>query len=493
MLVAARFQRAALMIPVAAERILMSQPAADARSDVAPTAPTRPRSALRRLLPKLVLAAASLTLGALVCLFAAEWLCRWRDPRPEAFARTYSDAALPVSQVEFIEPTQPNRGHVLLAPNLRWEGAVPWEPCNPTQQARVITDEWGFYSDVPYAELVKHKKGPDEFRIIVTGGSGAQGHGATCLEATFERVLEKSLNATLQGKKAAIRIRVYNLAVGGHFTEDNYHILHRFGLALDPDLLVFYVGPNDLSHTAFMTLPQTLERYAQKQLDTKFAWEGENLSPGYVQFCNRHFPYLGRKYHVFHKLGQSLTPDHYARVKHDLKLEFLKRWNISTSDENGAQLLEMIKKPRFEALMFSTARLRGGNGALGEQLYQKVPLPVFADSLKAVKRDFLGIPIVVAWQLITHQAMIDNLFDLDGLYDRFHDDAKARLTGYMNDDWTFLHMEKLARDRFVWRAYPDLTPCSFNIHLDDAGHRLVADILHDELLPRVTKLMERRH
>ena len=48
----------------------------------------------------------------------------------------------------------------------------------------------------------------------------------------------------------------------------------------------------------------------------------------------------------------------------------------------------------------------------------------------------------------------------------------------------------MVKDRVATGAYPDLTTFSTNIHLDDPGHRLVADMLHDELLPLVTAHLE---
>ena len=250
-----------------------------------------------------------------------------------------------------VHATSELRSHIFLTPNLRYQGSVPFERNNPEDQACVVTDEWGFVSDAQFADETARKKGPHEFRIIVVGGSGAQGHGDSCLDATFERRLEKSLAASLAAKDAHWKVRVYNLAIMGQFAEDNYHVLHQFGHALDPDLIVFYNGPNDLAHVTFWVLPKAMAKQAEKTLDTEFAWEEKNLSPGYVQFFNRNFPYLGRKHQLFHKIAQTVNPGHYAQVRERLNIDFLKRWDISTSDDDNARrILAFLDNKRVGAL-----------------------------------------------------------------------------------------------------------------------------------------------
>ena len=375
----------------------------------------------------------ALLLSAAVCLYAAEWLCRWNDPNPEGLWYQFGDRPVPISFAQVYTPTSELRSHVFLTPNLRYSGPVPFERGDPKDQASVSTDEWGFFSDTKYADEVAKKKGPHEFRIIVVGGSGGQGHGASNLDATFERRLEKSLAVSLASRDDRWKVRVYNLAVGGQFADDNFYVLHQFGHALDPDLIVFYSGPNDLAHLTFWVLPKVMARQAKKTIDTEFAWEEKNISPGYVQALNRHFPYLGRKYQVFHKIDQTMHPHHYVRVKERLNIEFLKRWDISTNDGDNARAswpcwtTDASALPGKQAHALPTnSRHSDGSADIGLQVYQKVPLRSFVDSLQSVKRDFLGIPIVVAWQLINHQLMYDNWFDNDGIYDRFYEDSRMR-------------------------------------------------------------------
>src|SRR5262249_23947542 len=130
---------------------------------------------------------------------------------------------------------------------------------------------------------------------------------------------------------------------------------------------------------------------------------------------------------------------------------------------------------------------------IGERVYQRVTLKSFVDSVKAVKRDFLGIPIIVAWQPIRNHGFYERRFDMTNVYDRCYEDSKRRLDGYVNNSWTFYPMAKVVKTRIEDGTAEYLAnPNSISIHLDDTGHRLVAEILHDEMLPVMMQYLPSR-
>ena len=57
-------------------------------------------------------------------------------------------------------------------------------------------------------------KNANEFRIILIGGSGAQGWGASSTEHTMARLLEQRLNQAEDGR----HYRVINMAMGSSMT-----------------------------------------------------------------------------------------------------------------------------------------------------------------------------------------------------------------------------------------------------------------------------------
>jgi lysophospholipase L1-like esterase len=83
-------------------------------------------------------------------------------------------------------------------------------------------------------------KPPDVLRLLCIGGSTTE-EGPTN-DATYPKLLEKALNAQFGGGK---RIEVLNCGVSGLTTSGHVARLADY-LALEPDMLVFYEGVNDV-------------------------------------------------------------------------------------------------------------------------------------------------------------------------------------------------------------------------------------------------------
>src|SRR5208337_2260268 len=90
-------------------------------------------------------------------------------------------------------------------------------------------------------------KEPNEFRIILIGGSSAQGIGGRRNAERFYTLLERDLTRSLAD--AGIRVRVINLAMASWVTYQNFIALNKWGHALEPDLILSFAGNNDLGVT----------------------------------------------------------------------------------------------------------------------------------------------------------------------------------------------------------------------------------------------------
>lgn len=75
------------------------------------------------------------------------------------------------------------------------------------------------------------RKSANEFRLILTGGSGAVGWGASSPDTMMSNVIER-LFPEMATCGAEVTLRVINLAMGGSKSYQNYIALNRWGQAL---------------------------------------------------------------------------------------------------------------------------------------------------------------------------------------------------------------------------------------------------------------------
>jgi hypothetical protein len=463
----------------------------------------------RRRAALLCLAVVSIALTSVACVFGLEYACYLSDPNPAAFDYQYSKKRILISFDSISYPTSSVR-LALLPADLHYEGPAPWEgraAAEPDFRIDMMTNEWGFFSEIPHRDLTKDA--PDEFRIIVVGGSGAQGHGASDLSSTFAAILQTKLNQDSKIKQSGFKARVINLAQAGCYAETNELILRKFGHDLQPDMIVYYNGANDLAQLAFISMPSLMNDYVASSLEHRCMWKDSEVSPDYVMTLNDWFPYLGRKHRLFHWLGKKLTPSHYEEQRQRLRVEFLHRWGIcDTGDPDSRQarrLLEFLDITKRSPDLPGHTRTPSGFSEVGEMVYRRVPLKSFVDSLKSVKKDFEGIPIVIAWQAIgvstqhtpdgprvDNGTLYANWFDIDDVYRRFYRDQKEALQGYVNDQWWFFDVDERIERKAAEGNAPPLKVESIAVHLDDLGHQAVADVLFDELKPIVIEKLSER-
>jgi hypothetical protein len=173
---------------------------------------------------------------------------------------------------------------------------------------KLRTNNLGFFSDFDFG-LANSDHGftrnQSDRLVILTGGSGAMGWGATSNQSMISYVLEKKLNARIPLKKG--NWRVLNFANGSWICFQEYLALSLYGVHLRPDFVISLTGRNDLFVPVFHgeKVPNHFCFNALNDL-YKFAndHEEESILEKYLPFIKN--MRVGAK---FAKLGSTPLPD----------------------------------------------------------------------------------------------------------------------------------------------------------------------------------------
>jgi lysophospholipase L1-like esterase len=113
------------------------------------------------------------------------------------------------------------------------------------QNLNVQSGDHGFFIDFP----IDHppSKTAKEFRLILIGGSAAQGFGARTNDDMFYRRLEVKVNALLASRQKDARLRVINFAMASAISYQNFLALNMWAHPMEPDAIVSFAGVNELS------------------------------------------------------------------------------------------------------------------------------------------------------------------------------------------------------------------------------------------------------
>ncbi|MBD21415.1 MAG: hypothetical protein CMM37_10280 [Rhodospirillaceae bacterium] len=251
----------------------------------------------------------------------------------------------------------------LTLPNLRYRGPAPWETSYKKNSGdyELSSDQFGFFNRHDLKRL-KHKS-PNEFRIILVGGSGAQGHGASSNGKMFHNLLEEGLNK--QFKSDGVSIKVFNLAVAGFEAYLFPSLLKNIGHKIQPDLILAYTGANDTYQIAaggafFQTFCRPIMGYYLR---------ANHIIPEQLSLLVEYFPTVSLRFGLTRIIKQIFFEGFYK--KRALKV-CTKSFGINDTSSRG----------------------------LSKQIFEKVSKPIFVKSFKEIKRDFCGVPIFLAWQAI---------------------------------------------------------------------------------------------
>ena len=274
----------------------------------------------------------------------------------------YTGKPLPITKYPM--PIMDHVGALKLTfPNMRYRGPAPWEASykNKGGDYELSSDQFGFFNRYDLKAL-KHKK-PNEFRIILVGGSGAQGHGASANGKMFHNLLEERLNK--QFKSGGVSIKVFNLAIAGYEAYLFPTLLRNIGHKIQPDLILAYTGANDTYQIAaggdfFNGFCHPISGYFLR---------ANHIIPEQLSLLVKYFPTVSLRFGLARKIKEAFFKDFYEK-----------------------RALEVCAKHFGINDTFSRH--------LPKQIFEKVSKPLFVKSFKEIKRDFCGVPIFLAWQAI---------------------------------------------------------------------------------------------
>ncbi|MDX6768443.1 MAG: hypothetical protein SF051_02845 [Elusimicrobiota bacterium] len=311
-------------------------------------------------------------------------------------------------------------------------GPLPRES-QPYDRFEVRTGPMGFLTDLDLD--APPPRAPGELRVVLTGGSGAQGWGASRNETMLYRRLEEKLSARLRR-----RVRVVNLAMAGSVAYQNFIALNRHAHALAPDLIVAYLGYNDFQRPfesgsdAFHRFPE-LAAYA-------LAARGDESVPGLGWLQDR-FPRL------FAATGAGPA----------LKLLLGRR-----------RLVERARAAyeRERGIAFASLPPR--------EFVRRTAVEQTALALGSIGRDFPDASLLVAWQAVgpwEREAAAARGLPPD-FYSRAFEEVRAALGPAPAGRRRFID----AHARFAREPRPGI-----GVHLSDEGQEAVAELLAAEAEP----------
>lgn len=279
------------------------------------------------------------------------------------------------------------------------------------------------------------KKEANEVRIVLIGGSGAQGQGGTIPNSQMLYAqIEMRLND--YGKHTGKKFRVINMAMGGSRTYHNFVDLNQFAHKLEPDMILTYSGFNDW----------VLATYFENQSD--FYLSKECLS----------------------------SLDKFTPKKNPL-VSLLPNLLYTNSRDGSATLRTAFNRNSHFA---GPIKYRGSSHCYEteKQFFDQAVVPLYIHSLRSIKRDFPGIPVMVAWQAIENEPDEFGPYGDpkkkfgDNYYNEMYERAKAATQNYRDGKWIYFN---------VHRMY-DPDPRLFGFHMTAEAQGVVGDAIAQRLM-----------
>tara|TARA_X000000950_G_scaffold111991_1_gene141007 strand:- start:986 stop:2164 length:1179 start_codon:yes stop_codon:yes gene_type:complete len=321
-----------------------------------------------------------------------------------------------------------------LYPYSGWHIPSNFKYTGPLENEKVVYDETniktgdkGFFIDFSLNDPPIKKE--DEFRIIIIGGSGAMGMGAQSNKDMYFKTLEKKLNKFYQGKKI---IRIINLSMAGSILYQNFISLNRWGHQLKPDLIISYIGVNDI----FIPLINESDSHLRfNELNGLTLLLRASEYPDSLLFFSKLFPKTFNTTGLGHSLKMLIYQNYFYKLG---KEQYIK-------NSSGKKL---DKKEIFnEIILLNTIK-----------------------TFKSIKRDFEGIPIFFILQITDAQtANHYSKYLGNDYYNNFFLEVKKNISGYINNDWFFFNAHK---------EVEHLNQDHFSTHLSNEGQRKLSEMIY---------------
>ena len=324
-----------------------------------------------------------------------------------------------------------------MQPYMRERGELLWSKAY--KDFDIVSGEYGFFIDHPLEAWPK--KAPKEIRIILTGGSTAQGWGGRTNADMFYKLLPARMTESLAGR---CTVTVVNLAMGGSMIYQNFIALNKWAHDLDPDAIISFSGHNEIA------LPW-LSRSDDNGTDRAAAAERvfrHSASPEWLKQLGDWFPGLVKRT----KLGAAIRLSYFDQYRREWTAAYV------------VSRLAPHEKPMTAAEEMAVWR-RIHDGMTIDDAMRKLSAPLYLHGLKSIGRDFADLPVFAIFQPLSQDPDFYKLLRklvVAGLSDRFQVLDLAAKWG----------AEGMHPDAFV-----------DTVHFSNEGHIRVANELAAHLLP----------
>jgi lysophospholipase L1-like esterase len=330
----------------------------------------------------------------------------------------------------------------------RERGKLPWS--NFYDDFDVTSGEYGFFID--FRLEAPPPKADNEVRIVLTGGSAAQGWGGRTNADMFYQLLPARLTQELQEHGQNCKVTVVNLAMGASFIYQNFIAMNKWAHPLQPDAIISFSGHNEL------WIPETTRTDADE-----LAIRGGGLlyvlrysaSPRWLKTLAQYYPGIVKRTALGSLIRLMYLPDY----SDDWEAKYL----LSRVDPNYRPMPREELQRRYKAALMTLTL---------DDIVDSVSIPLYEHSLESISRDFPGTPIFAVFQPLWHSQ-----------------EEYTRMTkvipSKVNDQDHYADIKFLNLQR-VWEEHNFFAGSLVDsVHLSNDGHKLVTTYLSDEMLPFV--------
>jgi len=314
----------------------------------------------------------------------------------------------------------------------------------------VVSGEYGLFIDFRLESPPAKKD--NEIRIVLTGGSTAQGWGGRTNADMFYKLLPVRLTQRLQEQGGNCPVTVVNLAMGSSHIYQNFIALNKWAHTLQPDAIVSFSGNNEL---AVPSLTKTDADFLGSEPGALLHVLRYSASPPWLKKLARLYPGIVRRT----ALGSMVRLFYLSEYNEDWAANYY----LSRTDQAYGPMPNAEARRRYEAAI---------KGLTNAKIVDSVSIPLYVHSLESISRDFAGMPIFAVFQPV------------GGVSEEYAQMA-ADIPKQVNDrdhydDVKFLDLRR------IWQEH-DFYPNSFvdGLHLSNDGHVLVTNYLSDYLFPFV--------
>jgi lysophospholipase L1-like esterase len=318
----------------------------------------------------------------------------------------------------------------------------------------VTSGEYGFFIDF-HLETPPPKQ-DNEIRIVLTGGSTAQGWGGRSNADMFYKLLPRRLTQELQEHGRSCQVTVVNLAMGSSHIYQNFVALNKWAHPLQPDAIISFSGHNEIAvpWSSKGDGPYGLASVAGGFLHVL----RYSASPRWLKKMAQYYPGIVKRT----MLGSLIRSMYLGDYIDDWKADYY----LNRVDPDFRPMPREDVQRRYKAAMKSLT--------VGD-IVDSVSIPLYEHSLESISRDFPDTPIFAVFQPFRpYRPWLEDYARMTSEIPRKINDEDH------NDKVKFLNLQK------AWQEH-DFFPGSLvdPVHLSNDGHLLVTTYLNDWLFPFV--------